>query len=133
SVHSPIEDRIKPFLQKHKDNYFISFSLAQRTQLPELNWYANIYHGVDTNVFTFDPEPEDYFLYLGRITADKGVHLAIEAAKLAGVNLRIAGSSYPAEGYWQKHIEPEVNGDTVRYFGEVSFESKIPLLQKARG
>lgn len=43
-------------------------------------------------------EPEEYFLYLGRITEDKGVHLAIEAAKAAGVKLRIAGVSHGSEG-----------------------------------
>jgi len=132
SVHSPIEERIRPFLEAYKNNKYISFSLAQRKLMPELNWYANIYHGVDTDIFAFEPEAEDYFLYMGRITADKGVHCAIEAAKIAGVNLRIAGTSYPSEGYWQKSVEPHVNGESIRYFGEMSFEAKIPLLQKAK-
>lgn len=132
SVHSPIEDRIRPFLELHRNNRYISFSLAQRKQMPNLNWYANIYHGVDTNLFKFDPEPEDYFVFLGRITQDKGLHFAIEAAKVCGVPLRIAGTSYPAEGYWQKSVEPHINGVSIRYFGELSFEAKIAFLQKAK-
>lgn len=132
SVHSPIDDRIRPFLERYKTERYVSFSLAQRQQMPELNWYANIYHGIDTKLFAFNPEPEDYLLYLGRITEEKGVHDAIEAAKAAGLHLRIAGSSYPSEGYWQKRIEPEVNGVSIRYVGEASLETKIPLLQNAR-
>ena len=133
SVHSPIDERMRDFANAFKSLRYVSFSLAQRTLAPELNWYANIYHGVDMNLFEFNPEPEDYFLYLGRITEDKGVHHAIAAAKAAGVPLRIAGTSYPAEGYWQKEVEPHIDATNVRYFGEASFESKIELLQKAKG
>ncbi len=132
SIHSPIREEIRPFLQHYKDEKYISFTLAQRKQMPELNWYANIYHGVDMNLFTYNPEPKDYFLYLGRITEDKGVHLAIEAARAAGVELRIAGASYPSEGYWQRAIEPHINGVTVRYIGEADFDTKIQLLRDAK-
>ncbi|MCF7843364.1 glycosyltransferase family 4 protein [Candidatus Gracilibacteria bacterium] len=132
SIHSPLSDEIKPLLEKFRNERYISFSLAQRKQLPSLNWYANIYHGVDTTLFAYNEKPEDYFLYIGRITEDKGVHLAIEAAKAAGVKLRIAGASYPAEGYWHKHIEPHINGDTVRFFGSATFDDKISLIQNAK-
>ncbi len=132
SIHSPIEEWMKPMLIKHKDEKYISFSLAQRKQLPELNWYANIYHGVDTEIFTFEENPEDYVLFLGRITCDKGADLAIAACKEAGINLRIAGRSYPNENYWHEKIEPHINGKEVRYFGEASFEEKISLIQKAK-
>lgn len=131
SVHSPITDRIRPLLCHFKNERYVSFSLAQRKQMPELNWYANIYHGVDTNHFAFNATPEKYLLYLGRITEDKGVHFAIEAAKAVGMPLYIAGASYTNEGYWQSAIEPHINGETVRYLGEASFESKVGLLQNA--
>lgn len=132
SIHSPIEDWMKPILLKHKDEKYISFSLAQRKQLPELNWYANIYHGVDTDLFSFEENPDDYVLFIGRITQDKGAHIAIKTAKEAGIPLRIAGRSYGTENYWHEMIEPHIDGNTVRYFGEVSLEDKIPLIQKAK-
>lgn len=132
SVHSPIEDRLKPLISQVRGVRYISFSLAQRRQMPELNWYANIYHGVDTKLFAFNAEPQDYLFFLGRLTQEKGAHHAIRAAQITGANLRIAGTSYPAEGYWQKEIEPHINGETIRYFGEASQETKIPLLQNAR-
>ncbi len=132
SIHSPIEEWMKPILRKHKDEKYISFSLAQRKEFPELNWYSNIYHGVDTDLFGFEENPEDYVLFLGRITHDKGAHVAIEACKLANVPLRIAGKSYSTEGYWHDKIESHINGNSIRYFGEVSLCEKIPLIQKAK-
>jgi glycosyltransferase involved in cell wall biosynthesis len=132
SIHSPIDEEIKPFLLEHKKIRYISFSLAQRKQMPELNWYANIYHGVDTNKFAFNEKPKDYFLYLGRVTEDKGAHLAIEAAKKAGVKLVIAGRTYQNEGYWHSHIEKNIDGVNVTYIGEQSLEQKIEWLQNAK-
>lgn len=132
SIHSPIDEHIKPFLSEFKNLQYISFSYAQRKLMPELNWVANIYHGVDSNLFSFNPTAKDYVLYLGRITEDKGVHLAIEAAKQAGVQLIIAGKTYSTEGYWHAKIENNIDGKTVRYVGEQSMEGKIELIQNAK-
>lgn len=132
SIHSPIDEEIKPFLLEHRKARYISFSLAQRKQMPELNWYANIYHGVDTEKFAFNPKPKDHFLYLGRVTEDKGVHFAIEAAKKAGVMLIIVGRTYQDEGYWHSHIEKNIDGVNIGYVGEQNMNQKIKLLQKAK-
>jgi glycosyltransferase involved in cell wall biosynthesis len=132
SIHSPITEEIKPFMAQFKKLYYISFSLSQRKQNPELNWFANIYHGVDTDVFAFNPQPQDYFLYLGRVTEEKGVHLAIEAAKAAGVKLVIAGRSYPDEGYWHSNIEKNIDGKNITYIGEQGSTEKIAWLQNAK-
>lgn len=132
SLHSPIDPAISELLLRFKDNYYISFSLAQRSQLPELNWVGNIYHGIDTDKFAFNPAPQDYFLYVGRITEDKGVHLAIEAAREADVPLVIAGKSYGEEKYWQTHIEKWIDGKHVKYVGVANYENKIKLYQNAK-
>lgn len=132
SIHSPITPELYPHLLKYKKEKFISFSLAQREQMPELNWVANIYHGIDTKIYAFNDTPEDYVLYLGRITQDKGVHHAIAAAKAAGVRLIIAGLSNHNEGYWAKQIEPHIDGVSVQFFGPANMEQKIKLMQNAR-
>lgn len=132
TLHSPIDARIKPFLSFFKDNNYISFSYAQRNQMPELNWVANVYHGINVNEFQYNPESEDYLIYLGRITEDKGVHLAIEAAKAAGKQLVIAGHSYPQEKYWHSVIEKHIDDNSVRYIGEANFETKIRYLKGAK-
>ncbi|MDO8669478.1 MAG: glycosyltransferase family 4 protein [Candidatus Buchananbacteria bacterium] len=133
SIHSPITDDQKEILKHFKSNRFISFSLAQRRSMPELNWIANIYHGIDVDIFSFNPKPDDYFLYLGRITKEKGVHYAIEAARAAKVPLILAGRSYPNEGYWHDKIEKQIDGKNIKYVGELNFKDKIEYLKKARG
>ncbi|MFA5188874.1 MAG: glycosyltransferase family 4 protein [Patescibacteria group bacterium] len=132
SIHSPIDSETKKILKFFKNNNYISFSLAQRKLAPELNWVANIYHGLDLKKFAFNPNPKDYFLYLGRITEEKGVHLAIEAAKGANVKLIIAGTSYSQEGYWHEKIEKNIDGETIKYVGEAGLEEKIKYLKNAK-
>lgn len=132
SIHSPIDKDTKDILRFFKHNNYISFSLAQRKMMPELNWVANIYHGLDLKKFAFNPKPQNYFLYLGRITEEKGVHFAIQAAKEANVKLIIAGTSYPTEGYWHEQIEKHIDGDNVRYVGEAGLEQKIKYLKNAK-
>jgi glycosyltransferase involved in cell wall biosynthesis len=132
SLHIPIKDEIRPLLSEFRNNYYVSFSLAQRQQMPELNWAANIYHGLDLGEFKFNPEPGEYLLYLGRITSDKGVHLAIEAAQAVNMPLVIAGRSYQTDGYWHNHIEKKIDGKMIQYVGEADYQQKRELLQKAK-
>ncbi len=131
SVHSPV-GALKTHLLRYAKEKFISFSLAQRGQIPELNWVANIYHGIDTAAYTFNAEPADYLLYLGRITEEKGVHHAIRAAKKAKVPLVISGMSYPEERYWSEQIEPHIDGVSVRFHGPASMPQKVELMRNAR-
>lgn len=115
------------FLVKYKNVFpkyshlnWISMSLAQRQGMPpETHWIANIYHGQDAARFAPVAVPSgDYIAYMGRIIQPKGLHLAIAAAKKAGVTLRIAGKHYAGkkDDYWQTLIEPQL-GPGVDYVG----------------
>lgn len=131
SIHAPISKEIYQLMLKCTGGNYVSFSLAQRKTMPKLNWVANIYHGIDTEMFSFNPTPQPYLLYLGRVTEQKGVHLAIEAAKAAGMQLIIAGYSYQKEGYWHEKIEKHIDGVMVRYVGEADLKQKIEYMRNA--
>lgn len=45
----------------------------------------------DPAEFSFTRQPDDYFLYVGRMTELKGVAIACQAAKAAGVKLKLIG------------------------------------------
>jgi glycosyltransferase involved in cell wall biosynthesis len=95
-----------------------------------------VHNATDTQYFRFNGIPDEpgYVVFLGRLTANKGVHLAIEAARLAGVRLLIAGSISQEPGgpeYFTTKVKPQLGDDTV-YVGEVNDEQKRELLGAAR-
>src|SRR5207248_10690509 len=71
----------------------------------------------------------EYAVSLGRMNPDKGIDVAIEVARRAGVPLRIAAKlQEPAEQeYFASCIEPLLGGD-VEYIGEVAGAEKQDLL-----
>lgn len=79
----------------------------------------------------------DFFVWLGRFVPDKGVHLAIEAAKKARVQLVLAGTidRYTQESihYFQQVIKPLIDDGQIKYIGPVNMKEKISLLSRARG
>ena len=125
--------RYRAVFPKYKHLPMISISYGQRKNMPEgTNWVGNVYHGVESIKYKVERtkqggkppwtpgalerrsmpsfnEGEEYFAYFGRIVEAKGVHLAIEACKKAGVSLKIAGKHYSGgdkEDYWEKKILP---------------------------
>lgn len=75
-----------------------------------------------------------FVLSLGRICAEKGYHIALDAAALADVPMRLAGRlyDYPAhQDYFRDCILPRLDADR-RFVGPVGFDRKRALLSRAR-
>ncbi|HEV2557559.1 MAG TPA: glycosyltransferase family 4 protein [Microvirga sp.] len=76
----------------------------------------------------------DFALTLGRICPEKGVHLAVEAAKRAGIPLLVAGEVFPYEAhrrYFAEEVAPRLDG-LRRFIGPVGLRRKRRLLSAAR-
>jgi glycosyltransferase involved in cell wall biosynthesis len=119
----------------------VSISHAQRRPLPNANWIATIYHGIDVQAFTFNPRPGGYLAFLGRISPEKGLDTAIRVARRAGMPIRIAArpplpfaedpESQRDRDYFEVHIQPLLREPGVELIGEVSGSDKNALLSGA--
>jgi glycosyltransferase involved in cell wall biosynthesis len=112
--------------------HVVAISEAQRQTAPWGMVDAVIHHGVDVARFPVGAGDGGYVLFLGRMHPDKGAHRAIEAARLAGVPIRLAAKMRePAERrYFADAVEPLLGPDAV-YLGEVGHEQKVELLADA--
>jgi glycosyltransferase involved in cell wall biosynthesis len=75
-----------------------------------------------------------YAMVLARICPEKGIHLAVEAAGLAGMSLLIAGDLFPYpehERYFREEVAPRLDRRR-RFIGPVGFARKRRLLAAAR-
>jgi glycosyltransferase involved in cell wall biosynthesis len=70
-------------------------------------------------------------IFLGRIHPDKGVHLAIEVARLSGLPLLIAGIVQD-QTYFRERVEPHLDGQNIRYIRPVGVPEKNALFGRAR-
>lgn len=124
-------------LQKYKDMHFVSISNSQRRGGENLNWAGTVYNGIEIEDFTFNPDPQDYFLWLGKINPDKGTKNAILAAKKAGIKLLVAGAidSFDSADYkyYLNEVKPLFDDKQIIYVGEANLQEKNKLYREAKG
>ncbi|MEV4393569.1 glycosyltransferase family 4 protein [Nonomuraea sp. NPDC049607] len=133
TVHGPASGEQAERLRRLGDSVgLVSTSTFQRMQAPDLNWVGTVHNGVDLKSFPFRERKEDYTLFLGRFSPDKGAHLAIDAARKAGRRILLAGGmNEPSEHeYFDTHIRPRLGDDAV-HVGEADGPRKRELLANA--
>ena len=65
-------------------------------------------------------DKQEYLLWVGRMDPVKGAHRAIEAARIAGRSLVLAGPVQTGqEEYFRELVKPHIDGRRVRYVGEL--------------
>jgi glycosyltransferase involved in cell wall biosynthesis len=130
TIHGFSSPDIVPVYAKYNSgSFYVAISDADRH--PALDYVRTIHHGIDMGAFRFNPAPHSYVAFFGRIHPDKGVVAAIEAAKKAGVPLRIAGIIQDEE-YFEKEVVPLLDGNRVEFVGPVRAEDRSSFLGGAQ-
>jgi glycosyltransferase involved in cell wall biosynthesis len=92
-------------------------------------------NGIAVERFATGGRKSGYLLWMGRVCPEKAPHLAIAAARQAGLPIVLAGQVYPFrwhEAYWEREVKPLIDGDRVRWVPLPSFAEKTKLLREAR-
>jgi glycosyltransferase involved in cell wall biosynthesis len=128
TIHGFSSAKIMPIYQKYRDGYFVSVSDSDRAT--GLNYLATVYNGIDLSLYPLQECGGGDLIFLGRIHPDKGVHLAIEVARLCGMRLIIAGIVQD-KAYFREQIEPHLDDQDVLYIGPVDVRGKNELFARA--
>jgi glycosyltransferase involved in cell wall biosynthesis len=129
TIHGFSSPQILPIYHKYRDGYFVSVSDSDRAT--GLNYLATVYNGIDLSLYPLQESVGEDLIFLGRIHPDKGVHLAIEVARLSGMRLIIAGIVQD-EAYFRKQIKPHLDDQNILYIGPVDVKGKNALFARAR-
>ncbi|HKU30045.1 MAG TPA: glycosyltransferase [Arthrobacter sp.] len=126
-----------PFSEENHDIYqamsadtaIVAISHHQAQSSSRIAVRRVIHHGIDTSSIPVGAGDGGYASFLGRMDPGKGLPEAIEAARLAGVPLRIAAKMYSAEEqeYYSDVIAPML-GPGVEYLGELNATDKYTLM-----
>jgi glycosyltransferase involved in cell wall biosynthesis len=134
TLHGPFTRETTAFYARHGYKApAVALSRFQAEQAPrELEVIAVIGNPIVVDDFEFRDDKDDYVLWVGRMNPDKGPNRAIDAAREADVPLVLAGPVQPGqEEFFAQEVEPHIDGDRVRYIGEVGDE-KSELYAGAR-
>lgn len=136
TVHGFSSPYIHKLYLKYPNVNYVSISHADRKHCPDMNWVANIYHGIQLDDWPASTESEDWLGFIGRVHPFKGTHLAIQAAKKAGKVLKIAGSidanDPVVNKYWEEEVEPHIDGEQIVYLGEIGGQARVDFYRKAQ-
>lgn len=136
TLHLPFswypERALKP---DRPDTWFNCVSVTQQADCGSLRGLLPaIGNGVPTEALNVRHARRDFALVIARICPEKGIHLAINAAKRADMALVIAGEvyDYPEHrGYFDEEVLPRLD-ERRKFIGPVDFRRKRRLLAAAR-
>jgi glycosyltransferase involved in cell wall biosynthesis len=132
--HGPFDEDLRPLYRAISvTTPIVAISHHQAGSAGDIPIAAVVHHGIDVDEFPFSAEPGEFALFVGRMTAQKGVARAIRIAKQASVPLSIvAKCQEPAEiRYFEERISPLLDDD-VTYLGELTRQETSDVIAGAR-
>jgi glycosyltransferase involved in cell wall biosynthesis len=136
TLHGQFTPNTSAFYLRHAEKAtLVGISRAQLASAPAgLGPMTVIPNPLDVSAWPLQERKDDYLLWIGRMTPEKGPHRAIAAARAAGVPLVLAGVIQPGkQAFFDREVAPHLDGSSVRFVGEVAGTAKRSLFAHARG
>jgi len=127
TIHGFGDRRIMPAYRRSA-SAFVSVSDADRTS--ELDYVATVHHGIEMSQWPFEGVPGDALVIFGRMHPDKAIADAIEIARRVDRPLLICGPVQDRQ-YYADRVAPHVDGERVRYLGNVGGDERKRVLSQA--
>lgn len=133
TLHGPLDVEYQRIIYENfKDANYVSISNNQRKPLPNLNYLATVYNGIDIKKFPFSEKKGNYLAFLGRMSPEKGPDLAIRAALKTGLKLKMAAKiDVVDKKFFEREIAPFIDNKQIEFLGEVGHIGKVKLLKNA--
>jgi glycosyltransferase involved in cell wall biosynthesis len=135
TLHGPFTEQACHFYAQHGAKAsIVAISQAQLDDAPpEMGGGDVVHNPIDCAEWPFREDKDDFLLWIGRMSPDKGPQRAIAAALEAGAPLVLAGPVQPGqEAFFAEEVEPRLGRDGIEYVGEADPERKRDLYQRAR-
>lgn len=134
SLHVPPYDALRWFVQ---DSPAPRHRLTVTSQAHLRAWWPDgappevsvVHNGIDPEAWPYQERGDGSAVWSGRITPVKGTHLAIAAARRAGIALTLFGS-IEDDLYWRERVLPLLGGQ-IRYGGHLDGHALAAEMGKA--
>jgi glycosyltransferase involved in cell wall biosynthesis len=132
-LHDYLDEKRRQVIEMHhsSNQHFVSISNSQRRDAPDLPYVATVHNGINTNMFSFCENAEDYLMYAARLVPEKGVKEAVQVALKTDRRLIITGQVTPtSQWYFDEHVKPHLS-DKILYLGMIDKAQLAKYYQKA--
>jgi glycosyltransferase involved in cell wall biosynthesis len=120
---------LHPVYRRFPEAALVSISDSQRAPLAHMNWVDTVYHGMPRDLLRFNERSGKYLAFIGRISPEKGIDVAIEVALRSGVPLKIAAKVDAVDRvYFDEVIKPLIKPPMIEYIGEIDDTQKSEFL-----
>jgi glycosyltransferase involved in cell wall biosynthesis len=134
TVHGPFDNDTTPYYARHgRKGHVVCISRSQASSAPEEAGVDSVvYNPIDVDSWPVGYIKDDYLLFVARMVEEKGPHRAIRVAKQANRPLILAGPVQPGhERFFANEVQPHIDGQQIRYVGEVGGVRKQRLFADA--
>ncbi len=146
TVHAQATPEFDTALSLFPKANLVSISKAHQEGFVKSKPQQVIYNGIDTSVYKFSQQKEDFMLWIGRLSKSqnsdgsyidpKGVRHAIQLARETNQNLKLSGNIEDMN-FFKKDVEPFLN-NKIQWIGGKSSEQPltkdhvVQLMQSAK-
>jgi glycosyltransferase involved in cell wall biosynthesis len=133
TTHGPLAEEVAATYAIARGISLVAIADHQRRQHLSLPWVGTVHNGIRVSTYPFSPTKDGPFVFLGRMSPDKGPDIAAKIARALDAPLVIAAKCEDPqeERYLEETIQPLL-GDGVRYIGTADADEKRELLRAAR-
>jgi len=134
TFHGRIDFPIGADVMRHDPGGMVAISRSQAKTYPDMRWAGIVHNGLDLSSAPFEQQRSDDLVFVGRVAPEKGIVEAIEIARLAGRQLRIAakvGTKPDERAYHDNVFLPALAKSDAEYLGEISTNERDRLIAGA--
>lgn len=131
TMHGAFYDHNIHVFQELRKTNLVTISHDHAHGISGMNHVATIHNGLPMEHYPYNLVHGEYLLYVGRITPQKGTHIAVQLAKKLNLPLILAAKCDPEQQqYFEQEVAPYLN-DKIRWIGEVNEAERNQLMSNA--
>lgn len=132
TMHGAFSRETRRLFQTLRNPSVVTISESQIYGAPNIHHIGTVYNGLPMEHYPFSEESDDYLLFVGRISMEKGTHFAVEVAQQLDMPLIIAAKLEPTdEPYYREYVQPHLT-ERIQWIGEVEEEDRNKLMSRAK-
>lgn len=133
TIHGTTHEAARLYAHLAQRLNYVCISADQASSMPSACSTRVIYNGVDVDAYPMNEDPDDYLVFVGRMSPEKGILDAIEIARRTTHRLLVLAkvNEAPEREYFRCTVLPALRGIDAEVLEQPPHEVKVRAYQNA--